>query len=193
MLLENTEEEDNINLEPAEKPEIIRTLNEKYPQKEIKVPSPESTDSVQPGQEENKCQSNHEKNLGKKKENIISVEAGKPRSASTPRRPVSETSSHTNEADSICKRVETRKSFEGKDKSERGEKDRSGLTRSESARAFRRIPSSPSIILGMKKGVDCMRKKPMVIDDDESGEDHVVVGDNFLKSSLKSIRKAVKI
>uniref|UniRef100_A0A7N0TJG6 Uncharacterized protein n=1 Tax=Kalanchoe fedtschenkoi TaxID=63787 RepID=A0A7N0TJG6_KALFE len=35
-----------------------------------------------------------------------------------------------------------------------------GLSRSESARSFR-FPSSPSIILGMRKGVDCIRKKAM--------------------------------
>ncbi|PON66392.1 trichohyalin [Parasponia andersonii] len=64
------------------------------------------------------------------------------------------------------------------------------LARSESFRAFRRIPSSPSIILGMKKGVDCIGKKPMVRGDDE---DYVVGNNSFLKSSMKTIKKAVKI
>ncbi|KAB2037353.1 hypothetical protein ERO13_D03G064900v2 [Gossypium hirsutum] len=66
------------------------------------------------------------------------------------------------------------------------------LKRSESARAFRRIPSSPSLILGgMKKGVECIRKKPIVASDDE--QDYYAVGNNFIKSSFKTIKKAVKI
>ncbi|KAE8709169.1 pleiotropic drug resistance protein 1-like [Hibiscus syriacus] len=65
------------------------------------------------------------------------------------------------------------------------------LKRSESARVFRRIPSSPSLILGgMKKGVECMRKKPIVTSDDEPD---YAVGNNFIKSSIKTIKKAVKI
>ncbi|MBA0848887.1 hypothetical protein Goshw_008348 [Gossypium schwendimanii] len=65
------------------------------------------------------------------------------------------------------------------------------LKRSESARAFRRIPSSPSLILGgMKKGVECIRKKPIVASDDE--QDYYAVGNN-IKSSFKTIKKAVKI
>ncbi|XP_022714893.1 uncharacterized protein LOC111274482 [Durio zibethinus] len=72
-----------------------------------------------------------------------------------------------------------------------GSRKERNLMRSESARAFRRIPSSPSLILGgMKKGVECMRKKPIVTSDDE--EDYAV-GNNFLKSSIKTIKKAVKI
>ncbi|MBA0791961.1 hypothetical protein Gohar_016499, partial [Gossypium harknessii] len=64
------------------------------------------------------------------------------------------------------------------------------LKRSESARAFRRIPSSPSLILGgMKKGVECIRKKPIVASDDE--QDYYAVGNNFIKSSFKTIKKAV--
>lgn len=66
------------------------------------------------------------------------------------------------------------------------------LKRSESARAFQRIPSSPSLILGgMKKGVECIRKKPIVTSDDE--QDYYAVGNNFIKSSFKTIKKAVKI
>ncbi|KAM7253963.1 hypothetical protein ACFE04_031645 [Oxalis oulophora] len=71
------------------------------------------------------------------------------------------------------------------------------VERSESARIFRRIPSSPSLILGMKKGVDCLRKKPMVNDDDEfcnENENHHQPFANRLKSSpFRTIRKAVKL
>jgi len=61
-------------------------------------------------------------------------------------------------------------SFEGKERIE-SQKERV-LTRSESARTLRRIPSSTSLILGMRKGVERIRKKPMVTGDD----DEMVIG-----------------
>ncbi|XP_051136156.1 uncharacterized protein LOC127254799 isoform X2 [Andrographis paniculata] len=66
------------------------------------------------------------------------------------------------------------------------------LLRSESARGFRRIPSSPSLLLGgMKKRVDCIGKKPSVLGDNDN-EDYS--GRNsFLKSSIKTIKRAVRI
>ncbi|KAL6494100.1 hypothetical protein OROGR_032009 [Orobanche gracilis] len=61
------------------------------------------------------------------------------------------------------------------------------LLKTESARAFRRIPSSPSLILeGMKKRVDCMRKKPLVLDDNAARN-------SFIKSSIKTLKRAVGI
>ncbi|RVW77084.1 hypothetical protein CK203_047769 [Vitis vinifera] len=93
---------------------------------------------------------------------------------------------------SIGKGVGSSMSFEGKERrGERSRKDR-GLVRSESARTFRPTPSSPSVILTMKKGVDCIGKKPMVTGDDEDEEDGVV-HKNFLKSSIKTIKKVVKM
>ena len=64
------------------------------------------------------------------------------------------------------------------------------VKRSESARAFRRIPSSPSLIFGMKKGLDCVRKKPVVSGHDDESE--YLVKNNFIKSSLQTIKRAVK-
>ncbi|KAI3737595.1 hypothetical protein L2E82_27603 [Cichorium intybus] len=89
------------------------------------------------------------------------------------------------------KAVNRRKSFEVKERSEKIGKFKD-IARSESARVLRRIPSSPSIILGMKKGVDCMRKKPAVMGDDEDVENRGVNG-NFMKSSYKVIKKVVKM
>ncbi|WOH09815.1 hypothetical protein DCAR_0729274 [Daucus carota subsp. sativus] len=79
-------------------------------------------------------------------------------------------------------------SLERKDKRDKGK----GLARSESfSKSFRRSPSSPSIILGgMRKGVDCIRKKPSVIGDEDRDDD---ANNYFLRSSIKSIKKAVKI
>ncbi|XP_073064938.1 uncharacterized protein [Primulina eburnea] len=68
----------------------------------------------------------------------------------------------------------------------------SKLSRSDSKRAFRRIPSSPSLILeGMKKRVDCIGKKPSVLDDNDS-EYYASARNSFIKSSIKTIKKAVK-
>lgn len=90
---------------------------------------------------------------------------------------------------SIGKGVGSSKSFEGK---ERGRKER-GLVRSESARAFRPTPSSPSVILTMKRGVECMGKKPMVSGDDEDEDEDGTGRNSLLKSSIKTIKKAVKM
>lgn len=69
--------------------------------------------------------------------------------------------------------------------------------RLESARGFRSIPSSPSLIFsGMKKRVDCMGKKPLVTgdyDDTEDEEGVVAAKKSFIKSSFKTIVKAMKI
>ncbi|KAG9459407.1 hypothetical protein H6P81_003915 [Aristolochia fimbriata] len=69
-----------------------------------------------------------------------------------------------------------------------------GIVRSESTRTFRSIPSSPSVILGMKKGVDCIGKKPLVIDDeDEDGDiSHLVMTNKSAKASIRSYTKAFK-
>ncbi|XP_009611141.1 uncharacterized protein [Nicotiana tomentosiformis] len=83
---------------------------------------------------------------------------------------------------SSCERTER--------KSEK-EKERE-LLRSDSARLFRRIPSSPSLLLsGMKKRVDCIRKKPSVVGDDS--DEGRVGGNGFIRSSIKTIKKAVKM
>lgn len=61
--------------------------------------------------------------------------------------------------------IDARKSFHVR---EREERKIVGLPSTESTRAFRSLPSSPSsVILGMKKGVDCIGRKPKVIGDDE--------------------------
>ncbi|XP_050136050.1 uncharacterized protein LOC126611712 [Malus sylvestris] len=90
----------------------------------------------------------------------------------------------------VLKGVVSRNSFEGRERRDHSNGKERKLTRSESARVFRRIPSSPSIILGMKKGVDCIRKKPMVTSDDEES---YATGNKFMKSSIKTIKKGVKI
>ncbi|CAN7001192.1 hypothetical protein IGI04_020375 [Brassica rapa subsp. trilocularis] len=83
----------------------------------------------------------------------------------------------------------SRTSFDLKNTPEKSGRDKV-VKRSESARAFRRIPSSPSLIFGMKKGLDCVRKKPVVSGHDDESE--YLVKNNFIKSSLQTIKRAVK-
>ncbi|XP_058074611.1 uncharacterized protein LOC131223281 [Magnolia sinica] len=78
-------------------------------------------------------------------------------------------------------------SFEGKDRGERNGKER-GLARCESARVFR--PSSPSMIL--RRGVDCMGKKPMVMGDDDDDQSLVMGHNKFIKTSIKTCTQAIK-
>ncbi|KAI4331470.1 hypothetical protein MLD38_029659 [Melastoma candidum] len=70
-----------------------------------------------------------------------------------------------------------------------------GLGISESARILRRIPSSPAIVIGgLKKGVGCMTKKPLVFEDIE-GEVNHDPRSNFTRSRspFRMIRKSVKL
>lgn len=179
MLLENTQEEGSGSdhakeYQPSKTDEIIRQLNFKYPHDQTnfrKVPG---------------------KNQRKGKELMVEeMMVGNGNGDTVVENLPNKISSEKKNADgmvaSIGKGVGSSKRFEGK---ERREKER-GLVRSESARAFRPTPSSPSMIL--KKGVECIgKKKPMVLSDDEDvdGEGDGTVHNNFLKSSIKSIKKA---
>ncbi|RZC53614.1 hypothetical protein C5167_012460 [Papaver somniferum] len=91
---------------------------------------------------------------------------------------------------SVGKGIERRKSFQGKERRERSERDKE-IMRCESARAFRPIPHSPSVILRMTKN-DCLGKKPVVNGSDENLDDRIVAN-NFIKSSIKTLKKAVQI
>ncbi|KAK8629106.1 hypothetical protein V6N13_077960 [Hibiscus sabdariffa] len=162
MLLENTQEElDKVDAEEVTgTDEIIKKLDQKYPLKEK-----ETTMQIQ----EQQLTVREKADDGKKEEEIAVVQGNK-----TPRRNSNACEVASVVGDGII-----------------GDRKERVLKRSESARAFRRIPSSPSLIFGgMKKGVECMRKKPIVTSDDE--QDYAV-GSSFLKSSIKTIKKAVKI
>ncbi|CAL9061096.1 unnamed protein product [Musa banksii] len=77
----------------------------------------------------------------------------------------------------------SRKSFEVKD------------PRSESSRGFQSLPSSPSMILGMRRGVDCIGRKPQVMGDDNNGNESVVSTNSskFIKSCSRAIKRAMNI
>uniref|UniRef100_A0A0D9UXF5 Uncharacterized protein n=1 Tax=Leersia perrieri TaxID=77586 RepID=A0A0D9UXF5_9ORYZ len=85
-----------------------------------------------------------------------------------------------------------RNSFEVK---ERGEEKKIWFPRSDSSRGFRSLPSSPSKILGMRRSVECMSRKPKVVGDDDGRygyEDSVSTSSSkFLNRCKQAIKKAV--
>ncbi|KAL3598465.1 hypothetical protein D5086_006383 [Populus alba] len=173
LLLENSGEE----IEPQysngsganTSDDIITKLNQKFPQKEAK-----SSTQVQGEKPQLILQGNDK---GTRVQEIVEIAPNK-----TPKQ-------KGNGSFGGGEAIGSSNSFEGKERIE-SKKDRV-LTRSESARTLRRIPSSPSLILGMRKGVECMRKKPMVTGDDDYDGDRAA-GNSFIKSSIKTIKKAVK-
>ncbi|CAH8327406.1 unnamed protein product [Eruca vesicaria subsp. sativa] len=86
---------------------------------------------------------------------------------------------NTNKVETSSRR--SRMSFDLKNTPEKSGRDKV-VKRSESARSFRKIPSSPSLIFG--------RKKPVVTSHDDENE--YLVKNNFIKSSLQTIKRAVK-
>ncbi|PSR96049.1 Myosin-10 like [Actinidia chinensis var. chinensis] len=185
MLLENTPEStdtdpQNVNdNENSRTDEIIKKLNLKYAQQGIEgMEIQESQETVQKKDGE---RSEEEERVRIEERSML---------IKNPPYKLPKKESRANEAGIVGKvGEESRSSFEGQEKERKGKEK--GLVRSESARAFRRIPSSPSLIMGMRKGVDCIRKKPSVIGDDDCDENDA--GNNFIKSSIKTIKKAVKI
>ncbi|KAJ4958098.1 hypothetical protein NE237_025209 [Protea cynaroides] len=193
ILLDKTQEGPTMN-SPPQDVDVHRTSMSEATQTEdehttsktevniLQFPATENKTGLKPVQEDIAVPEIHQGDDGKRKEQIVEKENGENMCEKTDAREVS----------NVGKGVGSSMSFEGKERREKGSKER-GLVRSQSARAFRQIPSSPSVILGMKKGVDCIRKKPMVIGSDEDGDETHVVTNNFIKSSIKTIKKAVKI
>ncbi|XP_060205621.1 uncharacterized protein LOC132633314 [Lycium barbarum] len=193
----------------------ITKLNFKYPQKEMKISKPEETGLVEDVKQSQKVQNRKEavqNPVGTKREEVVKMAARKsfsnsgngrkeetteikgqnlpcrnpPPYRAIPDRRASDVGSSASKGvagrSTSCERTER--------KSEK-EKERE-LLRSDSARLFRRIPSSPSLLLsGMKKRVDCIRKKPSVVGDDS--DEGQVGGNGFIRSSIKTIKRAVKM
>jgi hypothetical protein len=171
MLLENTQEEldpQNMNESEKSKPDdMIRKLNQKYPQKEVKISNPPEY---------------VEKDGGVKRiEEIVEIEEA--------REGVQKEESNVG---GVVEGIGS-SSFEVRERRDHNNGKERKLVRSESARAFGRIPSSPSLILGMRKGVDCIGKKPMVSGDDDDSDGEHAARNSFIKSSIRTIKKAVKI
>ncbi|KAK6914948.1 hypothetical protein RJ641_020065 [Dillenia turbinata] len=188
MLLDDTlpaltTEDANEKEDTSKTDDIIRKLNLKYPGKEIKFLKFPESDGENVKQLD---EAPREKNAGKGKE-VVDIEPnillGNKKRCSTPLR-------KGNAQDIEGSASKGIRGSESIDRKERRAKK--GLVRSESARAFRRIPSSP-MILNMRKGVDCIRKKPMVTGDDDDCSEENGVRSNFIKSSINTIKKVAKV
>ncbi|MED6120619.1 hypothetical protein PIB30_022448 [Stylosanthes scabra] len=79
-------------------------------------------------------------------------------------------------------------SFKGEERKEK----QGRLGRSESARILRQISSSPSLIQGMRKGVESFRKKATTGNDIEYVRPSAV-GNKIFSSPFKTLKKAVKL
>ncbi|KAJ4833716.1 hypothetical protein Tsubulata_038624 [Turnera subulata] len=183
MLLENSQDEiehQSFNGHESRTDDIITKLNKKFPQKEARISEHpgQTNEGASQVQVEKQEVTNDPKDKGKRVAEVVEVEETKMVAGK----------GHNSLEVRGDEGIGSSKTFEGKERMENG-KERL-LARSESARTLRRIPSSPSIILGgMRKGVECMRKKPMVTSDDDCDE---YAGNSFIKSSIKNIKRAVK-
>ncbi|KAK7255292.1 hypothetical protein RIF29_28699 [Crotalaria pallida] len=127
--------------------EIIKQLNQKYPQKEPKISKASDYDykekQLQLVQDKKKTEWT-EKRMGNEGRNVIM----------TGHKDYNEEVSCIGVGNGIT-------SFEGMERKEQHKMEKK-IVRSESARALRRIPSSPSLLLsGMRKGVERITKKLM--------------------------------
>ncbi|XP_027925943.1 uncharacterized protein LOC114183210 [Vigna unguiculata] len=178
MLLENSQqpgtdpEETNANANASCRTEekIIQQLNEKFPQKELRISKVSDSDF-----KEKQLQLLEDKNGLTDQEDRMESES----------RSVIPTG-HKNYSEEACiGEGNCTPNVEGMEKMEEHKKEKK-LPRSESARTLRRIPSSPSLLFGIRKGVDYIRKKPTASDD-------LAASNSFLRSSIKTIKKAVNL
>ncbi|CAA3017590.1 Hypothetical predicted protein [Olea europaea subsp. europaea] len=211
LLLENTGEDTwskaqkaNEN-EPSETDKLIRKLNLIYPDKKIEVSRVKESESLNPIQENSQKPEEiaeieaRKSKLNNKKEDEKKSEVANTSNENTPLKnpsyKIGLERSKVNESVSHGKKVGKTSSIEEKNGRRGNVGKEKELSRSESFRSFRQIPSSPSLILeGMKKRVDCMRKKPLVLDDDDDddddySEDHAMARNSF----IRTIKGAVKI
>lgn len=223
FLLENAAEDPDLNTQSTDEKqttrtdELIKKLDLVYPLREIKVSRAQESQCTEFAKGAEKLddqpeisEKNDEKNTGGAVEtaagNSISdggKENGKQHSVvnmansntpfkNPPYRIVPEKIKAKESSVSISKGAGRMSSPDVNARREKIGKERE-LLRSESARAFRRIPSSPSLILeGMKKRVDCIGKKPLVLDDNDDDDGHAA-RNSFIKSSIKTIKRAVRI
>ncbi|KAL0397737.1 UNVERIFIED_CONTAM: hypothetical protein Scaly_0222100 [Sesamum calycinum] len=222
FFLQSTAEDADLNTqstdekETTKSDELIKKLNLVYPLREIKVSRAQESQCTETGKEVEKLDDqtvildkNDEKKTGSavetaarnsvsdegkengKKHSVVNMANSNTPFKNPPYRIVPE-KTKVKEPVSIGKGAGRMSSPDVNARREKIGKERE-LTRSESARAFRRIPSSPSLILeGMKKRVDCIGKKPLVLDDND-GDDGHAARNSFLKSSIKTIKRAVRI
>ncbi|XP_057458341.1 nuclear matrix constituent protein 1 isoform X2 [Lotus japonicus] len=147
MLLENSKKDEMDPQEANENAssrteEIIQKLNQKFPQQELKISKVSDSDYKEKQLHLPQDKNSWEENEGRVENEAISVMPAR----------------YKNYSEEACTgEGNGPNSFEGLERKEQHKKGKS-LVRSESARTLRRIPSSPSLLLGMRKGVDRIRK-----------------------------------
>ncbi|XP_047266055.1 uncharacterized protein LOC107861892 isoform X2 [Capsicum annuum] len=213
LLLDNSQEPTNFGIQTAEEnnsgkrtlnagedetieiDDTITKLNITYPQKEMKTSKSEESEIAEDVKQSQKVQNKKEnvQEEDSKREEVVEVAAYR----LIPERRASDVGSaskgvgRASDVGSASKGVGRSSSCERTGRKSEKEKERE-LSRSDSVRLFRRIPSSPSLLLsGMKKRVDCMRTKPSVVGDDS--DEGRAGGNGFIKSSIKTIKRAVKM
>ncbi|KAJ8535975.1 hypothetical protein K7X08_034376 [Anisodus acutangulus] len=214
LLLDNSQEPTNFGIQTDEEKDdgkktlkdetneidgTVTKLNIKYPQKEMKISKSEESEIAEDVKQSQKVQNKKavQQQEETKREEVVEMAARNsfkgqklPFRNPPPYRVIPER--RASDVGSASKGVVGRSSScERTARKSEKEKERE-LLRSDSARLFRHIPSSPSLLLsGMKKRVDCMRKMPSVVGDDS--DEGRVGGNGFIKSSIKTIKRAVKM
>ncbi|KAI4329294.1 hypothetical protein L6164_021577 [Bauhinia variegata] len=143
MLLENSQGDleqpkETIETVTSETEEIIKQLNQTFPQKELNTSQNPDSEGV-----EKRLQYFEDKHCRKEKQDNIENKT---------------TSNSFMQTGNKSFTEETSTSLEGMERREQHKRERK-LVRSESAKALRRIPSSPSLLL--RKGADYVRKKAL--------------------------------
>ncbi|KAG4947900.1 hypothetical protein AAZX31_15G011400 [Glycine max] len=179
MLLENGQQQEGTdpqetseNASCGTEEKIIQQLNQKFPQKELKISKVSDSDY-----KEKQLQLLQDRNGWTEKEDRIENEA----------RNIIPTGYKNYSGEACIGEGNCTPNVEGMERKEQHKKEKR-LPRSESARSLRRIPSSPSLLLGIKKGVDYIWKKPTASDDAD-----LAASNSFLRSSIKTIKKGVKL
>lgn len=218
MLMENAEEDADsyprdVNQNEGNKTdEIIRKLDLVYPQKEFKISEAQQGQDLECVDEIDSQQQIPVKGGGKSEKEIVEIETRRKSFSNTgemqgdKKKGILELKSRDTPIKNPPYRLKPEKSNahqirsdnKGADNHDNNvvneRKGKNGkekeLVRSESARSFRRIPSSPSLIFsGMKKRVDCIGKKPLVIGDDADGDQRHMGENNIIKSTIKTIKR----
>lgn len=190
MLLENTQEDQYPESPPQNTDELanmtgktVPKLNLRNPQKEIPMPKLKASKEVGINQKDlfasGEMLSNGTSEFKCTKQQAEGAE-GEGYSKMFEESNISKISS-------ACNGVRSNESSEvGKEMGEMNAKVRK-LVKRENGGAFRPIPSSPSVISGMRRGADCTRK-PLVVGDDEN-----VKTNKFFKTPIaQAIKKALK-
>lgn len=192
-VLQNLVVEDGLEHDEEYRKQIGKGNVEKWLQMLLENAQEEPTSDT-PSPPPNQCEENKSNQKPKHKIKIVSPKPleGKMENGQLQDSVVEEKKPITNKKDCVQEVATRRNSFETEPKEPKNGKQK-GLARSESARAFRQIPSSPSVILEMRRRVDCIGRKPLVMEDDDNiAVNQSMMSNQSSKTSIKTYTKAIK-